>query len=85
MGLSQSPDSRNSASSGLNKTHKGVHKMAKQMPLRNQLGCGVEGCGSISNSVSLSLSENRNIFPACVSWFLAAFSQDLGGFKVVSQ
>lgn len=85
MGLSQSPYSRDSASSGLNKTYKGVQKMANQMPIRNQSGWGVEGCGRISNSISRSLSKNRKFFHTCVSWFLAAFLQDLGELKIVSQ
>lgn len=55
--------------------------MAKQIPFRNQLGWGVEGCGRISNSISLSLSENRNVFHACVSWSLAAFFSRFLRFK----
>lgn len=59
--------------------------MAEQMPVRNQLGWGVEGCGRTSNSISLSVSENKNSFHACISRSLAAFFQDLGDLEIVLQ
>lgn len=46
---------------------------------------GSGGMWQDSNSISLSVSENKNSFHACISWSLAAFFQDLGDLEIVLQ